>query len=422
VSARERAYIEALTLRYAADPPADRADLDLAYAQAMRRLHRADLDDVDAATLLAEALMNLYPWDYWTPDGQPREYTPEIVSLLESALERQPTHVGANHYYIHAVEEFFPERAVSAADRLGNLAPDAGHLVHMPSHIYWRVGRYDDALEINRRAVAADESFFAWCRAGAFYRAAYYPHNVHFLWAAASAEGRSEIALSSARKLAASVADKADAFPFVEEFLAIPSFTLARFGRWDALLGEPPPAPRYRYLTGVWHYTRGLARVRTGGLQQAEGELARLRAVADEAAMRELTLAGGVATASELLAIGIGHLEGELAAAEADTDRAVRALERSVTLQDRLAYMEPPPWYFPMRQALGAVLLDAGRAAEAEAVYRLDLEQYPSNGWSLWGLSESLRRQGRDADSAWAERGFQSAWARADVELAASRF
>ena len=421
-SARERAYIEALAARYAADPSLDRAALDLAYAEAMRTVHLADPEDPDAATLLAEALMNLYPWDYWTSDGEPRKYTPEILSLLEAVLERQPTHVGANHYYIHAVEEFFPERAVAAADRLGDLAPDAGHLVHMPSHIFWRVGRYNDALEINRRAAAADESFFAWCRAGTFYRAAYYPHNVHFLWAAASTEGRSEIALSSARKLAASVSDQVADFPFVEEFLAIPAFTLARFGRWDALLGEPQPAAQHRYLTGVWHYTRGLALARTGALEAAESEWTLLREVADEEAAHQLVLAGGTATASQLLAIGDAHLEGELAAAAGDAERAARALTRAVSLQDGLAYMEPPPWYFPVRQALGAVLLDADHAAEAEAVYRRDLEQYPSNGWSLYGLAESLRRQGREADSVYAEQGFRSVWARADVELTASRF
>jgi len=285
-SERERGYIEAMAARYAAEPPEDRADLDLAYANAMRDVHRGDPRDSDAATLFAESLMDLSPWNYWTPEAQPREHTGELLAALEGVLERDPRHVGANHFYIHAVEEHHPERAVAAADRLGALAPDAGHLVHMPSHIYWRVGRYADALEINQRAAAADEAFFATCRAGAFYRAAYYPHNVHFLWAAAAAEGRSQIAITAARKLQAAVAPSLESFDFVEEFAAYPVLTLVRFGRWDAVLGEPRPPRARPYLTGTWHYARGLARVRRGELAPAHAELEALAAAAALAAAR----------------------------------------------------------------------------------------------------------------------------------------
>ncbi|MDJ0864751.1 MAG: hypothetical protein QNK03_01500 [Myxococcota bacterium] len=421
-SEAEQAYIAALAKRYAKEPPEDRAALDLAYANAMREVATRYPDDVDAATLFAEALMDLYPWDYWTKDGEPREYTEEIVEVLERVLQQRPTHVGANHYYIHATEEFFPERAEAAADRLGTLAPDAGHLVHMPSHIYWRVGRYDDALEINRRAAAADEQFFAWCRGGQFYRAAYYPHNVHFLWAAAAAEGRSEIALSTARKLAARVEEQVDDFPFVEEFLSIPPLTLVRFGRWDAVLGEPKPPAERAYLTGIHHYTRGIALVRTGDLDGAAAELTALEAVAAGEPAGALALAGGVATAAELLEIGAANLRGELAAARGDSDAAVAALHDAVDRQDALSYMEPPPWFFPVRQALGAVLLDAGRAVEAEAVFRKSLDNYPRNGWSLYGLARSLEVQGRPAEAAWVHEGFQRAFANADVELEAARF
>jgi tetratricopeptide (TPR) repeat protein len=337
-------------------------------------------------------------------------------------LESQPDHVGANHYYIHATEEFFPEKAVPAADRLRALDLEAGHLVHMPSHIYWRVGRYDDALEINQRASLADEEFFSWCRAGTFYRAAYYPHNVHFLWAAASAEGRSDIALAAARKLEAATAEMLAEIDFLEEFQSIPILTLVRFGRWDAVLGTPRPDARLRYLNGIWHYARGVAMLRKGQLDGAAAELAALRAVAAEDAAASLILAGGVAPASQLLAIGAAHLDGELLAAQGKADAAVAALEQAVAEQDLVAYMEPPPWYFPTRQALGAVLLDAGRAKDAEAVYRRDLEQYPKNGWSLYGLARSLDAQGRTSDADWAKQGHENAWARADVELTASRF
>ena len=421
-SPRERAYIAALATRYAADAPSERAHLDRAFAEAMRELHRADPDDLDAAVLLAEALMDLSPWSYWTPDAQPREHTEEVLALLEGVLERDPAHVGANHYLIHALEEHFPERAVPAAERLGQLAPDAGHLVHMPAHIFWRVGRYDDALEINRRAIAADESYFAWCRPGAFYRAAYYPHNIHFLWAAATAQGRSDIALSSASKLAAATRDRLAEFEFLEEFIAIPSFTLARFGRWDAILGLPLPDPAHVYLTGVWHYTRGLARLRLGEPARAREQLGELVRTAADPRAESLRLAGGTASAAQLLAIAAAHLEGEIAAVDGRAALALGSLEAAVDLQDQLSYMEPPPFYFPVRQALAAVLLDLGRAQDAETVYRRDLEQYPANGWSLFGLAQSLEAQGRSEEAGWAREGFRNAFARADVELERSRF
>jgi tetratricopeptide (TPR) repeat protein len=421
-TAKERELVSALATRYAADPPADRAALDRAYAEAMMAVQKRHPENVDVATLTAEALMDLTPWNYWTADGKPREHTEEALRLLESVIQRAPDHVGANHYYIHATEEFYPERAERSADRLSAQDLEAGHLVHMPSHIYWRLGRYEDALEINVRAAAADEDFFSWCRGGAFYRAAYYPHNVHFLWAAAGVEGRSEIALSTSRKLEAVTAERVEEFDFLEEFMAIPMVTLVRFGRWDAVLGTPRPDERRRYLLGIWHYTRGLAFVRTARLDEAGAELASLRAVADEEANRALVLAGGTAPASQLLGIGLAHLEGELSAARGDREAALAALVLAVERQDALVYMEPPPWYFPTRQALGAVLLDAGRAGEAEAVYRRDLEQHPGNGWSLYGLARSLDAQGKKADARWADQGFRNAWARADVELRASRF
>ena len=422
-SAREQMYIMALTTRYAAEPSEDdRAALDLAYAEAMRGVHQDDPSDVDAATLFAEALMDLSPWNYWAEDLQPREHTQEALDVLEAVLAADPDHVGANHYYIHAVELPYPERAVPSAERLGDLAPDAGHLVHMPSHIFWRVGRYEEAMEINQRAAASDEKFFATCRAGAFYRALYYPHNVHFLWAAASAEGRSDIALSAARKLEAETRGGLDEMEFLQEFVAIPMLTLARFGQWDALLGTPRPSDGRVYPTGVWHYTRGLALLRTGRAEEARAELAAVAALAATPEAEALALSGGVTTAAHLLRVSRAHLAGEIAAAEGRVDEAVVALDEAVELQDAIPYMEPPPFYFPTRQALGAVLLAAGRPVEAEATYRVDLEQYPQNGWSLFGLSQSLRAQGEEAKAAWAQQGFETAWARADVELMESRF
>jgi tetratricopeptide (TPR) repeat protein len=421
-SEREQAYIQAIATRYVADPPADRSVLDRAYTDAMRSVYQDDPSDNDGAVLFAESLMDLSPWNYWTPERQPREFTLELLDVLEAVLESQPDHVGANHFYIHAVELPFPERGVPAAERLHRLAPDAGHLVHMPSHIFWRVGRYDDALEINRRAAKSDEQFFATCRPGPWYRSAYYAHNLHFLWAAAAAEGRSEIALTTARQLEAASRPGLEAYPFLEEMLTIPTLTLVRFGRWDAVLGVEQPDPSLVYLTGIWHYARGLAFLRTGHASEARAELTALSIAAESDPAQALLLSGGVASAAQLLAIGRAQLEGELAAAEGDLPAAIGSLEDAVERQDAVPYMEPPPWYFPTRQALGAVLIDARRNAAAEKVYRADLEHYPRNGWSLYGLASSLRAQGKRAEADWAQQGFTTAWTRADVALTASRF
>jgi tetratricopeptide (TPR) repeat protein len=419
---RDRAYAEALAPRYQAEPTEDRSALDLAYAESMRALVQANPDDFDAAVLFAESLMDLTPWAYWTSEAKPRKYTNELIAALESVLEREPRHVGANHYYIHAVEEYFPERAEAAADRLATLAPEAGHLVHMPSHIYWRIGRYDDAADINARASEADEKFFAWCRGGNFYRAAYYPHNVHFLWAAAAAEGRQDLALMTARKLAAVTKGGLKEVPTLQEFVAIPMLTMARFGMWDALFAETKPSDDDVYLAGIWQYTRGLAELRDGYSDYGRAARYRLGLIIDDPRSAELILAGGTASARALLEIAAADLDAELALSGASFDDAVSHLERATVLHDALPYMEPPPWYAPPRQALGAVLLDLGRAAEAEAVYLEDLKQYPKNGWSLFGLAKSFELRGDDAKAEWARQGHARAWARADVKLERTRF
>ena len=418
----ERGYIEALSKRYAEDPAAPRAPLDRAYAEAMGELHRRFPDDIDAATLYAEALMDLYPWDYWIEKGVPRPETAEALRVLESVIERAPMHPGANHFWIHALEEFEPERAEAAADRLATIAPDAGHLVHMPSHIYWRVGRYQDAAAINSEAVAVDESLFAWCSNTEFYAAGYYTHNIHFLWAAAMASGQSDRALTAARRLHTKIpAELVPTYPFLEDFLAVPHLTLARFARWDAVLAEPPPPESQRYVTATWYYTRGLAFARKGDLEAAEHAQA---ALADIAADPELDaeiydVSGN--TAGQRLAIARHHLEAEIASARGDRDAAIAALEAGVSAQDALNYIEPPAWYLPTRELLGAELLEAGRAEDAEAVYRANLERYPRNGWALRGLALALERQGREVDADWVRRGFERAWSEADVKLDSSR-
>jgi tetratricopeptide (TPR) repeat protein len=427
-SAAEQAYIQALAARYAPAPVADRAPLDRAYADAMREVARRYPDDLDAATLFAESLMNLTPWEYWTKDGQPTEHTAEIVATLEAVLARNPNHPGANHYYIHAVEASqTPERAVPSAERLERLAPGAGHLVHMPAHIYWRVGRYQDAVRINHDAIRSDETYFrvggvADLPTHGLYVFGYYPHNIHFVFAGAQMSGQSALALEAARKLVAQVPDEVvRALPALEDFPAMPLFALVRFGRWDEVLREPRPADEFRYTTGLWHWVRGLAYLRQGQLDRAEAEATQLAAIAAEPALREQLLFSR-STAATLLELASNVLAGELAGARGRPQEQITRLERAVAIQDELPYMEPPAWFYPVRQNLGAALLAAGRPAEAEAVYREDLRQYPSNGWALFGLTQSLRAQGRAEEAAEAQRRFEQAWQHADVTLASSRF
>ena len=423
VSEREQAYIAALAQRYAAEPPADRSALDLAYAEAMRELARSYPDDLDAATLFAEALMDLSPWQYWTKDGQPTTYTEEIVATLESVLARNPSHPGANHYYIHAVEaSHSPERAVPSAERLAALAPGAGHLVHMPAHIYWRVGRYHDAYLMNEHAIHADEGYIPDRNARASsYALGYYPHNIHFLFAAAQMEGNSRAAIEAARKLVAANSDDVyRAMPALEDYRPTELFALARFGKWAAILEQPAPPADLKYTSGAWHWARGMAYLRLGQSETAERELERLAAIAGSEAARQQALSSA-STPSTLLGIGAHILRGELAGSRGQLDEQIAELRAAVATQDELPYIEPPAWFYPVRQDLGAALLEAGRAAEAEAVYREDLRQYPNNGWSLFGLVRSLEAQGKNAEAAEARARFEQAWRHADVTLTSSR-
>jgi tetratricopeptide (TPR) repeat protein len=426
-SAHERAYIDALAVRYTAEPQADRSSLDANYADAMRELSRQYPDDLDAATLFGEALLDLSPWDYWTSDGQPIHATSEVLTTLESVLARNPQHPGANHFYIHATEASrTPQRALPSAQRLETLVPGAGHLVHMAAHTYWRTGRYADAVRINERAIQVDENNFVRGHGDSsthsFYALLYYPHNIHFVFAGSQMSGRSALALEAAEKLVARIPEDAyAAIPALEDYRPMPLFSMARFGQWSAILSQPRPTDNFQYTTGVWHWARGLAYVRTGDVEAAEREHAELVAIADSPAMRELTLAS-FPRASTLLTLAGHVLGGELAAARGQTDDAVAELRQAVIVQDGLAYIEPPSWFYPVRQNLGAVLFEAGRLDEAEAEYRADLEQFPSNGWSLFGLARSLEAQGQTDEAAETWQRFEGASRLADVTLSSSRF
>ena len=420
----EQDLIAALATRYAADAPAERAALDRAYADAMIALRAKRPENVDIAVLAAEAIMDVTPWNYWDEQLAPRELTPQAVEFLEFAMAREPNHLGALHYWIHLQELPAPEKAEPAADRLLSLAPRAGHLVHMPSHIYWRVGRYQDAVRVNIAGAKSDESLFALCGLGNYpvYSALYYPHNIHFITVSAAAQGESESAIAEARRLAMAVKDKVEQFPPVEDFLTLTDLMLVRFGKWDALLAEPAPPEGRVYQGGVRHFARGMAFARLGRLDEAEAELEAVRDGAADPKAAQLTANGGSTTTATLLALAGEQLEGEIAAAKGDTAGALDALEAAVERQDGLIYTEPPPWFMPTRQSLGAVLLQAGRAGEAEAVYVADLRQHPKNGWSLYGLAQAQHAQGKSVQAAMTENGFAQAWKYADVKLSASRF
>ena len=419
-SQAEKDYMDAQATRYDGDIGSDRAALDLAYAQAMRGLAAKYPEDDDVLALFAEALMNTMPWDYWLDAGNPKPETIEVITALETVMARNSEHALALHLYIHAVEASSnPGRAESGADVLANLVPGSGHLVHMPSHIYWRVGRYNDASEANVRAAKVDEDYIAQCNAQGFYPALYYPHNIHFLWASASMEGRSVVAIEAGEKVAANIRlEQIKQYPIIEFFHTIPLLTLVRFGHWDDILAEPQPLAELKYSNAIWHYARGVALVRKLQIAEAEAELAAMGPLMDNEAIYFLD--GNDYPASQILDVAELLLRGELSLAEGELDGAIDHFAGAVAVQDALPYTEPPFWYYPSRQSLGHALLQAEKYVEAEAVYRKDLKQYPRNGWSLAGLALSLEGQGRTEDAAAVKERFDLIWARADVELASS--
>jgi tetratricopeptide (TPR) repeat protein len=419
-SAREQAYIDALAQRYSG-AASDRKPRDQAYANAMRTVHQRFPQDLDAAMLYVESVMDLRPWGYWQRDGTPHEGTAEIVALTEQVMAKNPRHPAALHMYIHLMEATAPARAEKAADTLLTLMPAAGHMVHMPGHIYQRVGRYADAMKSNELAIAADEDYIAQCQAQGLYPMGYYPHNIHFLWFAASADGQSRVAMESARKLAAKIDDETlRAVPMLAGFRIVPYFALTRFGRWEEMLKEPEPPAFNAVLRATWHYARGLSLVATGRVDQAAAELERLKALLPDESMKQPLFSPNLA--GSVLAPAPEVLQAEIDAARGNYDSAIAHLERAVRLEDSLVYTEPSEFHYPPRQALGAILLEAGRPAEAETVYWEDLRRNQDSGWALFGLLQALRAQNKTAEAALIEARFTKAWARSDVRLTASRF
>lgn len=420
VSAVEQAYIDAIGKRYELRGHA-RPALDKAYADAMRVVWRQHPNDPDAGVLFAEALMDLRPWDLWTADGRPKPGTQEVVSALESILARFPDHPGACHYYIHAVETSpTPDRAVVCAERLPRLMPGAAHLVHMPAHIYMRLGRYHEAAEQNAHAAEVDRNYLARRQLHGDYADGYYTHNLHFLWASLVMEGRKTEALKVARQLAGTITEeevRKDAWK--ELYLPAPLWSMIRFGQWDDLLREPPPPKSLHVQQGMWRLGRGMALAASGRMPGAEGEHVVLAGLAKRLG-RDRTREEK--TERTLLKIAERLLAGELATHRRQYDEAIKSLTDAVKLEEELPYTEPPFWPIPIRHYLGAVLLKAGLPGKAEAVYRADLTKNPRNGWAQFGLMQSLRaqRKGREADAA--EEQWKQVWEHADVTLTASRF
>ncbi|MGR9072280.1 MAG: hypothetical protein ACU833_04350 [Gammaproteobacteria bacterium] len=425
-SDKEKTLIAALSKRYALPAPEDRSELDEAYADAMRGAARHFPNDVVILSLFAEALMDLHPWDFWSKQGEPKPWTAEIVATLEHALAVDSENPLANHLYIHAMEASpFAEKALPSAQRLPFLVPGSGHLVHMPAHIYIRVGRYRDAILANQQAVKVDKRYLEHRHEESIYTLAYVPHNYHFLWAGAIKTGQKKLALKAAKQTAAHVDPKMMRKPgfsgTLQHFYTLPLFTRALFGQWKTILKAPEPDADLLYPRGVWHYARGLALLRTGHPGKARIELERLEKIAADPAIAQITVFD-LNSVARLLRIGSEILAGELAAGRGGFDNAVAHLERAVELEDGLNYTEPKDWYLPPRQILGAVLLESGKASEAERVYRQDLKYHPQNGWSLFGLFQALRAQGKTVDAETVKRQFDDVWVDADITLTSSRF
>ncbi len=421
-SPRERAWIAALATRYSKDPKADRHAMDEAYQAAMGKIWRDNPSDLDAATFYAEAMMDTQPWDYWQADAMtPKGHGGEIVSTLETVLKQAPNHPGALHLYIHAVEaSTTPERGEGPADRLLVLMPEAGHVVHMPSHIYYRVGRYADAARVNEMAALVDEAYIAACKAQGFYPAGYYGHNIHFLWTSAEMQGRYQTAIDAARRLVKAVdaVNLSAQLPLGELFAFTPVVTELRFGKWQAILAESAPPATLLLDTAVWTYARGFAHANTGDLAAAKADRAALAALL-KADFSRFDPFGVPALPMTRLSLAL--LDGEIARVSGDLTGAVGQFRAAADLEAALPYTEPPYWHQPVSHILGAALLQAKQPAEAEAVYLKSLRSYRDDGWALAGLVQALKAQGKDADAANAQAEFAKAWGMADTKLETSR-
>jgi len=410
-SPSELAYIQAMAKRFPADAKADRRQAAEDYHDAMREVSKKFPDDLDAATLFAESGMNLHPWGLWHVDGTPLAGTEEIVATLESVIRRDPNHLGAIHYYIHATEASAnPERALAGANRLAALAPNAGHIVHMPAHVYIRTGDYEAAVKINEEAAAVDRAYIKASGAQGIYPMMYYSHNLHFIAMCASMNGNYAEAKKNAGLLVANVGPHVKDMPPLEGFMTIPMAVDVRFHKWNEILAMAQPDPALKITTGFWHFTRGMALAGTGKLSEADAEY-KIVSEAEQNTPPDMIFAMPINNkAKDILKIAESVLGAKIAMARKDNAQAISLLTAAVAIQDTLKYGEPPDWFFPVRESLGGVLLMNGDAVGAEKVFRADLERNPRNPRSLFGLQQALKAQDRNYDAGFVESEFRDSW------------
>lgn len=417
---KEQALIKALAKRYSNDLTKDIAELNKSYMKAMAKVAEKYPQDADILTLYAAAVMNTVPWNYWDKNGNPSPNIKEAKAALERAMNINPNHPGAHHYYIHMVELPKPDLAVASADKLGGLMPGAGHIVHMPSHIYIRVGRYKDAVSVNQSAILADEDYISQCYAQGMYPLGYYPHNIHFLWSASSMLGDSKIAIDAAKKVAEKVpVGEFIDLPFLQDFASTPLLAYTRFGKWNQILTIPKPNDNIKHLKLIWHYARGIAFLGKNNLNDAQEELDAIAEIKKDPEIETLIATANNSTAA-IAKVAYEVLAGEIATSRGNLSKAIQHLKKAVSLEDKLVYTEPAAWHIPTRQNLGAVLLKAKKFKEAEKIYKEDLAILRQNGWSLMGLYKSLSIQGKIEEAQTIKKEFDKAWKYADIEISSS--
>ena len=420
VTAEEASLIEALVARCSAQE-SDQESLNKAYHEAMNKTYQSHPDHPEIGTLYADAIMNTMPWDYWDAEHKAKPNTEACVDALKKVIKNYPNHPGAHHLFIHIIEAVDPDQAENTADILRYLMPGAGHIVHMPAHIYIGIGRYADAADCNKTAIQADEDYIAACQAQGMYPLAYYPHNLHFLWAAESMLGNSQGAIEAAKKLADKVpVQQADELHFIQDFMAVPIQAYVRFGKWNEILTTPLPDENLLHVSMMTHYARGMAFVRKNMITSAKQELEAVNKIMNDPASEDI-LAAYMNPTNQVAKIASESLAGEIAAAEGDHEMAIKHLSAAVKFEDQLAYQEPAAWHAPTRQYLGAVLVTSGKMEAAESVFKEDLAKNRANGWSLFGLHQSLVAQGKTEEAAQVNKQFTKSWQRADIPLTASR-
>ena len=421
---REMDLIEALSVRYSNDSSVTRSLLDSSYADAMRKVYKNYPEDATIAALFAEALLDLHPWNLWRKDGSIQPCTPEIIAVLEKSLKLEPKHIGANHFYIHAMEmSDHAESAVVSADLLRDLVPGSGHLVHMPSHTYIRMGRYHDGVVANQKAVLVDSLYVDACHAQGVYPLAYYPHNAHFMAACAMLAGESKIAMKGAvttSELAHKKLLRDPAWATLQHYYSIPWYVQVKLGLWKDILVSAAPEKDLKYTLVIWHYAQGMAKLSENKLSDARNHLAEVKSIMSDTTIKELSI-WGINSVFDLCVIASKMLEGECLAKEKDYSKAISILREAIAAEDALNYNEPPDWFFSIRHHLGAVLIDAGKFKEAIDVYKKDLETYRENGWALRGLMNAYEKLGDRKNYEEFKKRFEKAWQYADIVVSSSR-